>query len=118
MPNPTSDIAQRTFNFSCDIVRLYRQLKRLPEFPYDIARQILRAGASVGANVEEAQAPSTRKDFTARLVVALREAREVKFWLRLIRATDLAPAHLTEKRLDECDQLVAILTTSVKRLRE
>jgi four helix bundle protein len=82
-----------------------------------MARQVLRAGTSIGANVEEARAASSRRDLIARFAVALREARETKYWLRLIAATKLAPEALVSPVLKEVDELVAILTVSIRRLK-
>ena len=107
----------RTFAFACQIVHLYKTLTTTPGFPIGIARQVLDSGTSVGANVEEGRAASSRRDLAARTVIALKEARETKFWLRLIRATDLAPARVTEGLAQEADELVAILTVSVRHLR-
>ncbi len=118
MTTPAPDFAPRTFAFACQIVHLYQTLNNIPRFPPGIARQILHSGTSIGANVEEARAPSSRRDLTARFAIALREARETKYWLRLIRATDLAPASATEDALREADELVAILTVSVRHLKE
>ena len=117
MDRPKPDFADRSFTFACDIVFLYTKLIRIPNFPRGIAGQILDAGTSVGANLEEGRAASSRRDLTARTVIALKEARETKYWLRLIRATELAPMDLTERLVREADELVAILTTSVRRLR-
>ena len=117
MPNTPPDFDTRTFAFACDIVRLYKALTNIHGFPIGIARQILNAGTSIGANIEEARAPSSRRDLTAKFAIALREARETKYWLRLIRATDLAPAKLTDALVSEADELVAILTVSVRNLR-
>jgi four helix bundle protein len=117
MTKTPPDFGPRTFAFACQIVQLYVALNRIPGFPLGIARQILDAGTSIGANVEEGRAPSSRRDLAARFAISLREARETKFWLRLIRATDLAPANLTEGLTKEVDELVAILTVSVRKLR-
>lgn len=112
------DIRDRTFAFACEIVQLYRALIATKGFPFGIARQLLQAGTSIGANLEEARAGASRRDSTNKWVIALKEARETKYWLRLIRATALAPAVSLEALLDESDQLVAILTVSVRRMRE
>ena len=117
MTNTPPNFDTRTFAFACDIVRLYKALTKIHGFPFGIARQILHAGTSIGANVEEGRAASSRRDLTAKFTIALKEARETKYWLRLIRATDLAPAALTEAILGEADELVAILTVSVRNLR-
>ena len=88
---PTAEFTARTFKFACQIVLLYKTLIRIPDMPWKIARQLLSSGTSIGANVEEARAASSRRDLIARTGIALREARETKFWLRLISATRLAP---------------------------
>ena len=111
------DFHVRTFAFSCQIVRLYKLLTNTRGFPFGIARQILRSGTSIGANIEEGRAASSRRDLAARSAVALREAGETKYCRRLIRATDLVPPVVTEGPLQEVDELVAILTVSVRRLR-
>jgi four helix bundle protein len=117
MAHNPPDFGPRTFAFACDIVRLYQAFVAIPEFPVSIARQILKAGTSVGANIEEGRAPSSRRDLTNHHRVALREARETKFWLRLVRATNLAPPAIIDAPLKEADELVAILTVSVRNLR-
>jgi four helix bundle protein len=114
---PPLAFTARTFSFACQVVRLYIALVKLPAFPWSLARQVLRAGTSIGANVEEARAASSRRDLIARFAIALREARETKYWLRLIAATGLAPATLVSPVLKEADELVAILTVSIRRLK-
>src|SRR5471030_1559434 len=75
-----------------------------------------RCRTSIAANYEEAKAAYSRRDFTAKSSIVLKEARESRMWLRLIEAENLAP--IDEVRpLNEANELVAIFTTSVKRLR-
>ena len=116
MPAP-QPFAARAFSFACQIVSLYVALLRVPQFPFGIARQLLRSGTSIGANLEEAKSASSRRDLLFRFQASLREARETKYWLRLIVATNLAPPGLVNEPLREVDELVAILTKSVQRLR-
>ena len=82
-----------------------------------IARQVMRAGTSVGANVEEAQAASTKKEFTRRMEIAQPEAREVLYWLRLVAECGLAPKTRLADMVREADELVRIITTIAKRSR-
>lgn len=107
----------RTFNFACRIVRLYRELNRIPDVPLPLARQLLRAGTSIGANLEEARAAQSRKDLAAKFSIALKEARETKYWLRLLAATQQASSQGLTSSIQEADELVAILTVSVRRLK-
>lgn len=115
VPEPVNDYAKRSFAFACDIVKLYRALEA--RLPTSIARQVLKAGTSIGANLEEARAASSRKDLAEKFAIALREARETRYWLRLLTATALVPPEFVSAQLSEANELVAILTTSVKRLR-
>ena len=77
-------------------------------------RDRLRAGTSIGANLEEAHAGQSRADFIAKSRIALKEARETLYWLRLIGATAIVSTKRLEPLLQELREIVAILTTIVK----
>jgi four helix bundle protein len=115
--NPPYDLAERTFRFACAIVRFCRHLAKEPGVTRHIAWQLADAGTSIAANYEEAKAAYSRRDFTAKNSIVLKEARESRMWLRLIEAENLAPADEVRPLLNEANELVAIFTTSVKRLR-
>jgi four helix bundle protein len=115
--NPPFDLADRTFLFACAIVRFCRKLAQEPGVTRHIAWQLAGAGTSIAANYEEAKAAYSRRDFTAKSSIVLKEARESRLWLRVIAAEKLAPIDEVQPLLDEANQLVAIFTTSVKKLR-
>jgi four helix bundle protein len=92
------------------------KLAKQPGFPTHLARQVLRAGTSVGANLEEAKGAQTRRDMTAKFSIALKEARETAYWLRLLQATKLAAPALLNPLLSEANELVAILTSARRKL--
>jgi len=77
------DIRDIAFNFSLDIIKLYKQC--IVSNEYVLSKQMLKSGTSIGANVEEAQAAQSKKDFIAKMAVASKESRETKYWLRLIK---------------------------------
>jgi four helix bundle protein len=105
------DIQERSFEFACRIVQLYKYLVGKHGVAKALARQVLRAGTSVGANMEEAHAAQSRADFVAKCSVALKEARETKYWLRLLAVSgDLPDSRLT-RLINESSELIAILTT-------
>ena len=106
-------IQERSFDFSVRIVNLYKTLKKQSETPYPIINQLLRSGTSVGANIAEAQAAQSKKDFIAKMSIASKEARETHYWLKLLVATGEISKKKTSLILDETDQIVAILTTIV-----
>ena len=115
--NPPFDLAERTFRFACAIVRFCRKLAVQPGVSRHIAWQLSDAGTSIAANYEEAKAAYSRRDFAAKSSIVLKEARESRMWLRLIEAEHLAPVDEVRPLLNEANELVAIFTTSVKRLR-
>jgi four helix bundle protein len=111
------DIVERTFRFSVRIVKLCQALDEQLGVGRTLSRQLLRSGTSIGANIEEAQAGQSRADFLSKYSIALKEARETLYWLRLIGECEiLAPLRLAEIT-QECNELVAILTTIVKNTR-
>ncbi|MBX9585510.1 MAG: four helix bundle protein [Gemmataceae bacterium] len=79
---------------------------------------MLRAGTSIGSNVEEAQAGETRADFIHKYAIALKEARETSYWLRILRATNLAPPECVAGLLDECEQFKRIIGAIICRAKE
>ncbi len=116
MPNHLEPYHERGFRFACTVVRLYLELVRLPHLPPHLARQVLKSGTSIGANLEEAHGAQTRGDKATKFSIALKEARETLYWLRLLRATGLVVPKLVEAPLAEVDQIVAILTVTRRKL--
>jgi four helix bundle protein len=91
------EIQSRTFEFAVRIIKLCRHLDEKPGVGRTIGRQLLRAGTSIGANVEEAQAGQSKADFISKIAIALKEARETLYWLRLLVATkELPPERLSD----------------------
>ncbi len=107
----------RSFRFAVSIVRQYRVLSAGSVVPEHLARQMLRAGTSVGANLAEAQSASSRRDLIAKNAIALREARECAYWLRLIQSDQPTLASPLAPLLAECEALIAILATAINHLK-
>jgi four helix bundle protein len=80
-----ADIGDRTFLFALRIVKLCMRLSEKPGVGRTLGNQLLRAGTSIGANVEEGRAAQSRADFISKNNIALKEARETRYWLRLFR---------------------------------
>jgi len=107
-------IQERSFEFAVRIVRLCRVMDEEPGVSRTLANQLLRAGTSVGANVAEAQAGQSKKDFVAKMAIAAKEARETHYWLRLLVASEMMENDRLSPLLDEANQVVAILTAIIK----
>lgn len=112
------DIKERTFEFAIQIVALCRELTESPAALRTLADRLLGSGTAIGWNVEDAHGNHGKPEFIARMAGANQAARETKYWLRLLAATGSVPASRLSGLLDEASQLIAILTTIVKRSRE
>jgi len=108
------DIVERSFEFAVRIVRLCRFLETQDRVSRTLANQLLRAGTSIGANIEEAQAGQSKADFTAKMAIARKEAREALYWLRLLNAAEVVEGEKLIGITKEADELVRILTAIVK----
>ncbi len=108
-------IVTKTFDFALSIVNLFVQLKKENEFI--ISKQILRSATSVGANVEEAIAAQSRKDFIHKMSIASKEARETKYWLRLLDKSNLTSISMSNY-LIEIEHVLNIITKIIKTTQE
>ncbi len=102
---------QKSFDFALRIIRLYTKLQEHREFV--LSRQLLRSGTSIGANVTEATAGQSRRDFLSKMAIASKEARETRYWLELLKQSELAPVDVSSE-LSDVDELIRILTSIVK----
>ena len=106
------DLCERTFKFG---VRITKMVRRLPRdvAGYEIGRQVLRSGTSVGANTEEADAAESTEDFLHKLKIALKEAQETRLWLRTITESELLSDKEVGALLQEIGELIKILNTII-----
>ncbi len=104
-------IEQKSFEFALNIIAAYKEMLKQKEFI--LSKQLLRSGTSIGANVQEAQAAISKRDFTAKMSISSKEARETRYWLLLIKYSDLVDLE-TAGLLKEVDQIISILTAIVK----
>ncbi|MBC2710998.1 MAG: four helix bundle protein [Desulfosarcina sp.] len=112
-----SDLPERTFEFAKRVVLLCKVLDASPGVNRTLANQLLRSGTSVGANVEEGQASQSEADFISKYSIACKEARETHYWIRLLIATEILPENRLTDLADECSQVIAILTSIIKKLK-
>jgi four helix bundle protein len=111
-----SIVKRKSYDFALSIVELCVRLKEQKHF--EMASQLLRAGTSIGANVEEALAGYTRKDFVAKMAIASKEARESRYWLRLLTDAKILQDKGVNNLLDRSEELIKILTKIVKTSSE
>lgn len=111
MNNNQGPVYDKSFNFALIIIELYKKLIEQNEFV--VSKQLLRSGTSIGANVVEASAGFSRKDFLYKMSIASKEARESAYWLLLLQKSQLTNVDVNEEII-ACNELVKLLTAIVK----
>lgn len=104
-------IKSKSFDFALKAIELYKKLLAKNEFV--LSKQFLRSATSIGANVEEADAGYSKRDFAAKMSIASKEARESLYWLKLIEASKFVEYDFKYLK-SECDTIIKILTAIVK----
>ncbi len=110
-----STVKDKSYAFALRVITLARFLRDRKE--YELASQLLRAGTSIGANMEEALAGISRPDFIAKMGIASKEARETHYWLRLLHDSKIVPSGRIVTLIQESEGLCRILTAIVKTSR-
>lgn len=109
--------AEKSYTFALRIVKLRRYLVE-EKSEYDLSKQVLRSGTSIGANVEEAIGGHSKKDFKHKLNIAYKEARETKYWLRLLRDSNLIEGDSAESLLVDCEEPLKIIGSTLITLNK
>ncbi|NUQ23153.1 MAG: four helix bundle protein [Saprospiraceae bacterium] len=104
-------IQEKSFEFAVLSISLYKAL--LEKNEYVLSKQFFRSATSIGANVEEAQASYSKKEFAAKMGIAAKEAREALYWLKLLEIGDFISYDFQQLKFD-CEGLIKILTSIVK----
>ena len=104
-------ILEKSFEFALEIIKLYKVLLKNNEFV--VSKQLLKSGTSIGANVEEGIAAQSRKDFISKISIASKEARETRYWLRLLDKSQFVDYNYSDQ-LAKVEELVKLLTAIVK----
>ncbi len=112
-----NQIEAKSFPFAVRIVNLCRYLQTERK-EYTLSRQLMRSGTSIGANVAEAQQAQSRPDFVSKLNIALKEAVETEYWLRLLNATDYLSEPEFRSIHTDCQELIKLLVAIVKTSKQ
>ena len=111
-----SNVETKSFLFSVRVIKLARYLQD-EKREYILSKQLIRSGTSIGANVVESQQAQSRADFISKLSIALKEASETDYWLRLLNATDYLSESEFSSIIADCKELEKILTAIIKTTR-
>jgi len=110
-------VESKSFRFAVRIVKLCKYLNT-DKKEYVLSKQLLRAGTSVGANIAEAEQAQSRADFISKMNIALKEAVETNYWLRLLEATDYLTQDEFSSIHNECRDLERMLTAIIKSAKK
>ncbi len=108
--NPIRD---KSFAFALRVIKLSKKL-RAEDKEFVLSKQILGSGTSIGANIEEALQGQSRKDFIAKLSIALKEIYETRYWLRLLHGSELLTKALFNSFMQDLEELRRILIAIIK----
>ena len=108
-------IINKSYKFALMIIELYKFLCKEKK-EYVLSKQLLRCGTSIGANIQEAQAGISKKDFIAKMSIAAKEALETRYWLNLLIESKYISddKKKTKKILNEIESIIKILTKIIK----
>ncbi len=106
-------ILTKTYDYAVRVVKLYQYLCREKK-EFELSKQLLRSGTSIGANAEESVGGLSKKDFLAKIGVSYRETRETRFWLRLLRDTDYITSKQAESMINDAEEILRIITAIQK----
>jgi four helix bundle protein len=109
------DIRERSFQFALRIITISNNLPKTLTFNI-IRSQLLRSGTSIGANIEEADGSISKKDFLNKTVIARKEAKETKYWLRLIASQNIQNYNM-KNEIDEIQEIIKILSVMINKVR-
>ncbi len=109
-------VQTKSYDFAIKIVNIYKYLCE-EKNEYILSKQLLKSGTSIGANIEEAIGGQSRKDFYAKLTISYKEARETKYWLRLLRDTNYLDEERSKPLIEAIDELLRIIGSIQKTIR-
>lgn len=116
MSKPNNIIQDKSYKFAVEVVKTVKEF-RTESKEFLLTNQLLRSGTSIGANVEEAIGAQSDKDFIHKISIAYKEARETKYWLRILNDTDYITGEVSERLITSCDEIIRILTAILNTMK-
>ncbi|MBC8112377.1 MAG: four helix bundle protein [Verrucomicrobia bacterium] len=110
-------LREKSYQFALRIIKLYQYLSKKRQ-EYVLAKQVLRSGTSIGANIEEANQAESTADFIHKLAIANKGANETQYWLRLLNDSNILEEKLAISLIEDCNEVIKILTSSLKTVKK
>ena len=111
-----SVLKEKSYAFAIRVINLAKFLREEKK-DFILSKQIVRCGTSIGANIEEASGAQSNNDFIAKLHISLKEAKETHYWVRLLRDTEYISKEQAQSLIDDIDEIITILTKSLKTIK-
>ena len=108
-----SILRDTSYSFAIRIVKLGKYLREEKQ-EYILSKQIVKSGTSIGANIEEASGAQSQNDFIAKLHISLKEAKETRFWIKLLKDCDFIDSVQYDSLLKDINHILVLLTKSIK----
>lgn len=109
-------VQTKSYDFALRIVKVYKYLSQEKK-EFVLSKQLLRSGTSIGANIEESIGGQSKADFFAKMTIAYKEARESKYWIRLLRDSDYLTIEQSDDLLKDVEELLKIIGSIQKSIR-
>lgn len=109
-------VQNKSYDFALRIVKVYKYLSQEKK-EFVLSKQLLRSGTSIGANIEESIGGQSKADFFAKMTIAYKEARESKYWIRLLRDSDYLTIEQSDDLLKDVEELLKIIGSIQKSIR-
>ncbi len=116
-PKPRSPLSEKSFHFALRIVKLSDYLRKEKK-EFVISKQILRSGTAIGALVAEGKYAQSKADFLHKLTIALKEAAETEYWIRLLEASNYLDKKMYTSLHQDLDEILRILIASTKTIKD
>ena len=113
-----NEVLELSFDFAVKIVLYCKKLNTSSRDNYVISNQLLKSGTSIGANIEEANAAQSRKDFLSKMYISFKESRESHYWLRIIAKSQIDGSSELNELINISKSLIKILSSITKTTRE
>ena len=110
-------LVNKSFKFAVRIINLYKYLcDNKKEFI--LSKQLLRSGTSIGANINESQEAQSKNNFVSKLSISLKEARESKYWIELLKETDYLTNQEASSIIEDLVEILKLLTSIIKSTKQ
>jgi four helix bundle protein len=121
MNNTSITIQERTEDFAIRTIKAYGEINKKNHFNDAVvvlSKQFLRSSTSIGANVAEAVYAQSNRDFLSKYSIALKEASETKYWIKIMIKSEIVSINKMSLMLEEIENIIKILTSITRKLKE